>query len=599
MASRKNIPQPQVYIDRWTTGLVSLRSPLVSPFSYSGTSIIEKKDALIDGNNIDISPTFTLQRRPGFPKYCSQTLDGAPLGFYKFSKLDGTIILLTDTATSVYVYTTTTATIIYTKTSAAPMQYRSIGSTLYMYNGTDSIRYDGTTITGNGISTPVTGITINLVSGSLSASSGYVYGYAFKDSVSGHNGTLSIISSNTGKLSSQNVQLSGSRSANARVDTIQIYRNLDGGSQLGLLTEIANPPSGTWTFTDSGSLSPNLLIPAPVDHINDPPPTGADDPVFHAGRLWLSVDNKVYFNAGGDSLTGVPEECWPPANVFVFPSKITAKKSTTQGLIVTTASDMYIIPGYDLSSFYSKLFMPNFGVLNPRCMAQDGDLLFMYTTSRQIIAIASTLDNAGFVVSDQFQTSFPPNSCSLAMHRSGYDSGLFLSNGAGTILRYSLDTESWSTPYTVVNGTTIASIEATLGSYRLFLGSSVGHILSRDITAFNDDGSTYTGYGTIGPLVMDVPGEQAQLTSVWFDRTAVGGEIAVDVLTDEISGTFVNLPYPVAEPWDENPSSTILPKRWDIRNNQQGMNTHIRLLQVKFRIPAEDAKHEILSLAVR
>ena len=59
------------------------------------------------------------------------------------------------------------------------------------------------------------------------------------------------------------------------MDTIEIYRNVDGGSLFYFLADVANPGAGSWTYTDSTADSGlNTAIVAPVAHANDAPPSG-------------------------------------------------------------------------------------------------------------------------------------------------------------------------------------------------------------------------------------------------------------------------------------------------------------------------------------
>src|SRR5205807_9634979 len=134
------------------------------------------------------------------------------------------------------------------------------------------------------------------------------------------------------------------------------YRTLAGASSYYSLAEVANPGAGSWTYTDSTADSGlNTALVAPLAHANDPAPTGINNLVFHLGRMWGNVGNKVYFAAGPDCLNGIPEEAWPPANVFVFPGNVNTMVSTDGGLLVFTADNAYVIRGVDTQSFYPQL----------------------------------------------------------------------------------------------------------------------------------------------------------------------------------------------------------------------------------------------------
>jgi hypothetical protein len=472
-----------------------------------------------------------------------------------------------------------------------------------MCNGVDAKKWNGTTASGWGIAGPVTAPTLSFSVGSLSPTAGYKYVFSFKNSSTGLPSTASDPSANTGPQTNRNIQLGGARSTDPQADTIEIYRNKDGGSVYYFLALIANPGAGSWSYTDSTPDSGlNTFKIAPINHANDPPPAGIRLVTFHANRLWVAVGNKVYFAAGPDCTNGVPEECFPPGNVFTFPGAVNAMVSTTEGLLVCTSDNAYIIRGADSSSFYSKLWMANFGVVSQNCIAQDGDLIFLYTSKKQLFQISDSLEEIGFPVGDHLMTDFPPSSTCLALHRSGQDSGLFISNGTTDIYKYSITTSSWSTVIRPVGGVgVIASVEVTPADFRLLVGRPTGngYILNRNVSSSQDDGVSYAMYGTVGSLVMAPPGETASVDSILIERAAIGSDATVSVLLNEISGSFVPLPNPVPDPPLIPPSNSIIAKRHYLKAATTPLaQSQVRHLQIKFSFPAEAVRNELLGLAI-
>jgi hypothetical protein len=102
-----------------------------------------------------------------------------------------------------------------------------VANATYMCNGTDAKKWDGTTVTGWGITAPAVATSIATVgSGSLSPQSGYRYVYTYKNSTSGHESTASPQSASTGgPLTSKNFKLTGTLSVDAQVDKINIYQH--------------------------------------------------------------------------------------------------------------------------------------------------------------------------------------------------------------------------------------------------------------------------------------------------------------------------------------------------------------------------------------
>jgi hypothetical protein len=595
-------PQP-LYVTKWETGLYTQRSPLVSPTSALGLHVVPHTDALIDGLNIELSSNNTLVRRPGFTKYCSAAFGAGdwPLNFFSFRNIAGTIRLMVDTPTKVYTFTTGAITAVFTKTTTAQTFFQTVANMVYFVNGTDLKKWDGTTVSGIGIAAPATAPTITPAAGSLSPTSGYRYVYAYKNSSTGHVGTSSPVSASTGPQTSKQFGVGYTASADAQVDKINIFRTLDGGSIYYFLIEVANATSSYTDTTTDANL--NTAISAPINHANDPLLAGASNLVFHLGRLFAAINNKVYFAGGGDTLIGVPEEAWPPANVFVFPGKINAMASTSQGLVLWTDGDSYIIRGADASTFYSQKWLANFGASSQNCVAQDGDLVFVYTNQRQLWEIGDNLEEIGFPIGDQLLSGFDPTVTRLALHRAGSDVGLFIANGTTDVYRYNVAKNSWSTkaqPVGTGGVLAIASIATTTSDYRLMMGRTVQSrfIMYRDVANWQDEATNYSGFATVGTLVLAPLGGLAGLSAILIERVATGTDMTVSVMLNEIAGSFTTLPNPVSDPPMLTASTTIIAKRHYLKSAATPLAQKLRHLQVKITLPTENAKNEILSGAL-
>jgi hypothetical protein len=595
-----------LYINRFITGLYTQRNPLTTPLTYSGLNRIEHTDALIDGLNVEVTEKGTLQRRPGFSRFCSIGFGASewPLAYYSFRNLSGTITTLVDTQTNVYTFTTSTKTSLYSKGTTAQTSFQPVGSVLYMADGTNFKRWNGTSVYNVGIATPASAPTLSFGAGSLSPTRGFRYVFVYKNSTTGHISTASPGSASTLALTSQNIAVTGTRSTDTQVDKVDIFRTLDGGSIYFYLATINNPPSGSWSYTDSTADSGlNNLISAPVNRVNDPPPAGVTQLAFHMGRMWAATGNKVYFAAGPDCLNGIPEEAWPPANVFVFPGTVTALFSTSQGLLVFMASRTYIIRGLDSGSFFPQLWLSNFGVLNANCITRDADRILVYTANRQLFSIGSELEDIGYAVSNLLTANFNPANSYIVAHRNGSDAGLFVSNGSTSLLRYSLSSDSWSTTCQPVGSGgvgAIGSFETLAGTYTLFAGraSGSGFILSRDLTAFQDDGTSFTAYATIGSLLLAPPGTHLFVDSVLLERMPLGTDLTVSVLMNEVSGTFTALPSPVPEPPELPATTSVIAWRHYLKSAGTMLPQFARHMQVKVSFPTEAFANEVLGLAI-
>jgi hypothetical protein len=239
------------------------------------------------------------------------------------------------------------------------------------------------------------------------------------------------------------------------------------------------------TVPDAGL---DIFTIAPTGHLNDPPPgtVGSTQPLsgtimaWWSGRIWLVCGHFLYFDGGPDVLNGVPESCWPPANVFTFPGPITGLAATTKGLLVFTHDALYAIQGGPQTlSFYPEPLLENFGTSSSNCLKQDGDQIYCYTTSKQYFSLSMSGkeedgQRIGNLLSGTLSPAlgFPPATSYLAMHRNGEDAGVFLSNGNNAIMRYGLNTQNWSPKYQPVVPAALISPAVTSASGTFSLGSS-------------------------------------------------------------------------------------------------------------------------------
>jgi hypothetical protein len=597
----RNLEQGGPYVNRWVSGQYTNRSPLYTPLTAMGLQMVKNFDILWDGLNVELSPQMTLVRRYGFSRFCSAAFGSSdwPLGYSSFKNLSGTIKLLVDTPTKVVNFTTSAQTTVFTKGTTQQTFFQKVGSTVYMCNGTDLKKWNQTTASNWGIVAPVAAPSLSFSPGALSPIVGYKYVFVYVNSSTGHPSTASPVSASTGPQTSKNITIQGASSSDTQVDKVDIYRNDDGGSLFYFLARVNN--GGTWSYADSTPDSGlNDDIVAPTAHTNDPPPSGASLVCFHMGRLWVAANNIVYFAGGPDTTNGVPEEAFPPANNFKFPGKVTAMASTSAGLIVFTSSDSFVIQGQSTVSFWASPWQKNFGVQSQNCVAQDGDLLFLYTSNRQLFTLPS-VDEIGFAVADQLAASFDPATSYLALHRHGNDQGLWISDGSTRLRRYSLATQAWDVEHRVVGGAgAIASMEASTATYKLFTGrtAGTGYILARDTTTYQDDGSSYTAFATLGEILAPA-GKTEEVTSIHTQTMPVGTYPTISVLLNEISGTFVALPNPVRDPAKLVPaSSTVLMNRHWFKAAQTPLPQLVMHMQVKITFATENFRNEVLGLAI-
>ena len=100
-------------------------------------------DALIAGSNVEITNSLTISRRPGCSAFSSVTYPDAPNRAFEFRLTNGTIQVLIDTPTHVYLDNQNgTKTTILTKAAGAGQGYFiSVGNVCYIGDGVDLVKY--------------------------------------------------------------------------------------------------------------------------------------------------------------------------------------------------------------------------------------------------------------------------------------------------------------------------------------------------------------------------------------------------------------------------------------------------------------------------
>lgn len=578
-----------------------------------------------------------------------------------------TIIVMADTSTAVYSLTPTAKTLVFTKSSnAGQTTFQGVGSLLFAGNGIDLFKWNGTSTSNWGIVAPVTAPTLSFVSAGLpwvgshaynlgdvvvdtngnkqqvttagtsgtsqptwavdqasttpdgagtlvwtnegplglSPTAGYQYVYAFKNSTTGHVSTASPASATTGPLIGQNIQVGGLRSADAQVDKIEIFRTTDGGATYQFLADIANPVSGTWTFTDTlQDTQLNNLILAPLANSNNPPPAGLTNLAYHAQRIWGAVGNIVYFSGGPDTTTGSGLESFPPANTFAFPSLVNRLVPLSIGLLVFTTSDIYLIAGTSTLTFYPLPYIEGIGLRSYNAIDILGSTISLLTSDSQFLAIsASSVSEDGFPIGNLLQ-QFDPTKAYVSAHVSGTsDKAIFVADGLTSWYRMNPNQmpeggPAWSPKAAITGGVTaIASLETSPGVHQLLCAQSNGTVLYRDFTNFSDNGTAYSAFVTLGSMVLAQPGQLAVVDSITLELQNVGSVPSLGVLMNEISGSFANLAQSVNDPPDLLPSTTVMSNRFYLSQNPKG--NLCRHLQMKVTFAAEAVKNELLTISI-
>jgi len=410
-------------------------------------------------------------------------------------------------------------------------------------------------------------------------------------------------------------------STDPQVNQIWLFRTTDGGNTwLNLPT--SPYPNTTQTITDSNvDTTLNILEQAPLNFVNNPPPTAALDPVYYLDLVWVHVGNAVYFSRTPSAIVGVTQESFPPANAFTFPETVIRKVAFTSGLLVFTTSNIYIILGNNTTSsvLYSAPFLSGYGIQSWNALWIDGTNVYFFTSDNRLIELnpSSGVSDVGFAIADQLATLNPASVYVTQLSRTSNDSAVYIGDGSTGWYRLNPNQAPdqvvtggivWSPKATIVGGLqALVGIETSPGVKQLMMGGTGNNqpVLVRDstYTTFTDNGTAYPSNLTIGSVVLAQPGQMAVCRFITADFIQTGTSPIVSVLLGEISGSFENISgYTRPDPPYLTAASTIYNNRYYFKQTVGGANPKpvvCRHLQIKIDYGSTDTvQNELLSLTI-
>lgn len=469
--------------------------------------------------------------------------------------------------------------------------------------------------------------------GAFSATTGYQYAIAYGNSSSGALSSATARSVSTGPFNNAAyVAVSLTASPDAQVDQIWVFRTQDGGSTL--LNLPTSPYTNTTAVIQDNAPDSSLSITqqAPLAPSNNPPPAGLTLMEYHLNRVWGAVGNTLYYSGGPDVLLGNGAESFPPANSFVFPTKITFLLAAAAGLIVFTQDNIWVINGTSTATFYPSLYLPNVGLLNRNAIDVQGNIWFLYAADRQFITIsASGNSELGFAIGDILEASFDPMKAYVAAVIAGTsDKAVFIADGTDSWYRCNWNQApeggpAWSPKATITAGfTAMSSIETSPGIYQLMIGRTdrtvaVRAPLLRDPTTglfvttvtvgpttyhyFEDNDVPYSPFFTLGNLVLAQPSQLAEIQSITTELRNTGTAPSIYVAFDEITpsslvppGVFEALPDAVNDPPILPASTSVMSNRYYL---SQAQDAYVcRHMQIQLNFSEENVANELLTLSV-
>lgn len=448
-----------------------------------------------------------------------------------------------------------------------------------------------------------------------------------------------IIGANSGSVNT----ISGEYSADPQVDTIVIWRSADSASGAGNmfeLTEIPNIPSqagvSQWHFDDflpsvATGIYPglNILLPAPVDGVNNPPLPTFLPMVYNYQRIWGANGQSVSFSGGPDTFVGNPNEAFNIADELPFLAPVIRLVKTPQGIVTFLTDSIEMIGGGPATAtFFSVTMAPGVGLLSYNaCDVFAGEIYFFSADNMfRVITPALNLSNFGFPLGDQFanmpvsgssDATWDPASVYVAVHQNGTDNCIFVADGSTGWYRLNPHQVPgaaqgpepiWS-PFAVITGGVkmVQSVETAPGIKKLLAGGTAAgdNILYRNLALYQDDGVSYDAFFTMGSITLAHPGQIALLKFLEFDFSGVSFQPTVSYLLNELSGTFTDfINGRNGVPQFDPPSiygetvipATYSPNRYYFSSNQA--LARCRHLQVKVDYGTTSVGNELYSMTI-
>jgi hypothetical protein len=448
-----------------------------------------------------------------------------------------------------------------------------------------------------------------------------------------------ILGANSGAVNT----IMGDYSADPQVDTIVIWRSADTASGAGVmfeLTEIPNIPSlagiSQWSFKDflpsvATGIYPglNVLLPAPVDGVNNPPLSTFLPMVYNYQRIWGANGQKVNFSGGPDTNVGNPNEAFNEADELPFLAPVIRLVKTPQGIVTFLTDSIEMIGGGPATAtFFSVTMAPGVGLLSYNaCDVFAGEIYFFSADNMfRVITPALNLSNFGFPLGDQFanqpsfgtsDTTWNPANVYVAVHQNGTDNCIFVADGSTGWYRLNPHQVPgaaqgpepvWS-PYAVITGglKMVQSIETSPGIKKLLAGGTAAgdNILSRSLGTYTDEGTPYDAFFTMGSITLAHPGQLALVKFLEFDFSGVSYQPTVSYLLNEVSGTFTSFVNNAnGVPQFDPPSlygETIIPSSYSPNRYYFSSNAALarcRHLQVKVDLGTTSVGDELYSMTI-
>ncbi len=516
------------------------------PYDVSGNPT-DAEPAYVGGQNILTSYKEFCERRPGFATFESSvtTFTGDIRRLFVWQRWGASFYAMLNevTATQSIVYkfqigTDSSFSSIHTSSSTEPFDFVVSNNHLFFGNGTDMQKWDATTVTGWGITAPATAPTVALNgAGTLSLTSGRTYVVTYGNSSTGHQSSPSPISASSGSFTNDSVDLGLTASIDGQVDEIHVYGTTDGGG--GIFFEITGSPFANTTATRNDATADADLSStvSPTSLFNDPPPA-ARGFVWYANRIWMFVDNRVWYTGWEEIVTGVEEESVPSGldgNFWAIDSEVAGLGVSEDGVLIFRGGRIYKIEGDSQDTFRLSKFVDRLGLRERAAISSYARLTAWLDVSDSVwVTDGFQVDEISIPIRPDLE-GIDHSKASLAFHVDGEFRWLCLLDGEDSLLRvYDFQLEQWMPPWTV-GGRAIHSGETSAGAFDLLVGHTSLKLLKVTPSAYQDNGSNYAAHAITNSFNITTgenAGRLGELEYVSLERNAVALS-NVQAITDD------------------------------------------------------------------
>lgn len=359
-----------------------------------------------------------MQKRRGMSTMNASPTGGsnpAVIGQREFRKLASGVftnyhVLVTNVGRVETISTNGTVTNISTALTTGDLypDFATANNLLFIVNGTDKKKFNGTVLQNFGITAPASAPTLADSGVAGSPNGTYEARVTFYNSATGAESSAGP-TSGTVTVASKKIDFSSiPTSADSQVTSRKLYlRNTSTQANFYLATTINDNTTTTYQYNAADS---TLITLGPDTAENNPPPSGIKYLATHRSRLFAADDTTLYY-----SKVLFPEAFDPDFTESVNPNdgqKITAIHAAHDVLIIFKSSSMYVLVGDDPNDWSIRLVDSDIGCVSHRSVVTVEGRTYFWSEQGPMVwdgegkpvpiglpYIASTIsaDNLGFV----------------------------------------------------------------------------------------------------------------------------------------------------------------------------------------------------------